>query len=883
MLTALYLRMLGCSLVQAERIPKQQKDSRDILLTTHRKKNEQVEAQQSEDKAKLQNQQAAKQRKFVEDNQGELNQLQMRWKLKTTVVLKQHAEARDKMLEQQQLMLAKLNDDHHDRLAALRQQQADEQQLFKELSFVGAWNFADALLHQTCEGKAERYLMLRQAMMARRALLIIDDIDLTDAARDRIERHIMEVLAPQGHLILVISRPAAEKDDLSARFPRFHRFSLVPLVESRQQHAVEQRLGSERAVAVMNYVRSLPLDTLTRHRVTANPLILSMLISYIETRPKRSAMAISAGNDDAALLKEELPQSSPQHGAGAETYSVTDFYEQATRAVLQRVYQTATDVDETSATLLTPLLMGAFFVAHAAGQRILTDAHLLMAARLLARQRLARSSSGAVAGALRLLHHGMALEFRLPLLSRLSVNPLGAIASHHSIQEFFVAKAICDGVRLPHPPWLWDEWWAAVVVLGAEMGSAFTKGLFKASGLTSTAFDVAGRVAGHRPTAMQGVALLMHVAASVNLSRNRLGGSGPEVVDEHAEIKAAVLARRMRASGERPSSQDGGEPLGLRSKHREEAEEWQRVMRALRTSRSVTSLNLSHNSLTDEHIAQLAAALAESATCRSLDVSGNSGISLIGGLALATLAMSSEELAELFIDSQYALPVMQLKGTAPDPVDSLSLECKGLRAASAAVIGILIGDNPFLRHLDLSNNALGHSSGRVLGEALRVNDANGGALEHVVLSFTDLGDEGAVGLAEGLAQNQTIRVLELQGRYKGNNIGPRGARALAEAVASCDTLLQLNLGMNQIKDDGVRAIANALRDSAHPLHSLNVESNGIREANALCALVISNCSLRFLSAEYNLLDAAAKQKLREALMARRMCWGLDAPNVDVRL
>ena len=73
--------------------------------------------------------------------------------------------------------------------------------------------------------------------------------------------------------------------------------------------------------------------------------------------------------------------------------------------------------------------------------------------------------------------------------SRLSVSPLAATASHHSIQEFFVAKAICDGVRLPHPPWAWDEWWPAVVMLGAEMGDAFKQGLPKWVGSNAVAHD----------------------------------------------------------------------------------------------------------------------------------------------------------------------------------------------------------------------------------------------------------------------------------------------------------------------------------------------------------------------------------------------------------
>ena len=45
-------------------------------------------------------------------------------------------------------------------------------------------------------------------MMARRALLLLDGLDEAGQIRDEMERHVVEVLAPQGHVILATSRPA---------------------------------------------------------------------------------------------------------------------------------------------------------------------------------------------------------------------------------------------------------------------------------------------------------------------------------------------------------------------------------------------------------------------------------------------------------------------------------------------------------------------------------------------------------------------------------------------------------------------------------------------------------------------------------------------------
>jgi hypothetical protein len=75
-------------------------------------------------------------------------------------------------------------------------------------TFEDASNWVDASLRIEYAAQPHRYRMLRQAMMARRALLLLDGVDEGGLERERIERHIVEVLAPQGHVLVVTSRPA---------------------------------------------------------------------------------------------------------------------------------------------------------------------------------------------------------------------------------------------------------------------------------------------------------------------------------------------------------------------------------------------------------------------------------------------------------------------------------------------------------------------------------------------------------------------------------------------------------------------------------------------------------------------------------------------------
>ena len=75
-------------------------------------------------------------------------------------------------------------------------------------AFATAWNWIDAFLRLEHGAEAPYYCMLRQAMMARRALILIDGLDEAGQIRDEMERHVAEVLAPQGHVLLATSRPA---------------------------------------------------------------------------------------------------------------------------------------------------------------------------------------------------------------------------------------------------------------------------------------------------------------------------------------------------------------------------------------------------------------------------------------------------------------------------------------------------------------------------------------------------------------------------------------------------------------------------------------------------------------------------------------------------
>ena len=101
-----------------------------------------------------------------------------------------------------------------------------------EQIYDAAWNWVDAYIRRQHGADSDLYCMLSQALMARRALLLLDGIDEGGVARDRIEAHITEVLEPQGHIMVATSRPASIN---LGRFARFEHLKLAPLSEDQQR------------------------------------------------------------------------------------------------------------------------------------------------------------------------------------------------------------------------------------------------------------------------------------------------------------------------------------------------------------------------------------------------------------------------------------------------------------------------------------------------------------------------------------------------------------------------------------------------------------------------------------------------------------------------
>ena len=646
-------------------------------------------------------------------------------------------------------------------------------------AFAESWNWFDAYLRLEHTDRPDVYRMLRQAMMARRALMLLDGLDEGGISRDEIERHATEVLAVQGHVILCTSRPAGIDE---ARFASFSRLRLGPLTKSQQHEALKERLGGDRLAALLPYLERMPTDGETKQCVTANPLMLSMVASVFEI-----------------------------HSGVGMPQKITELYGSASAAMLSRGGIVSAP--------LRALLQAVFFEAHVAQQRVITEVHLSRAAisafgqatkadteDLSALNAAIEMLSSKGHEALQILREGVEQD-RLPLLSLLQIKPLEVQASHLSFQEYFAARAICSGKhRLRKgspPPWEWPAFWSNATKLGAEMGDEFGKGLMQTAGLDAE-LNLKGKLGGDRETTVAAVAQLIRGLTSLDLSHNMLSATEVKVLTDELITSASMTSldisnngmgdegvkticealkknKTLKVLALNASKVTGGEigPQGAKY-----------LAEMLGVNASVTQIDLSGNYLGDEGAKALAPAIAINASVTSVDVGFNS----------ITQAASLELLA-----------AMKGKHMVSIGMASCELGVKGSKVVAAMISGMTS-----LTSINLRVNRLGPEGAEALAPALRES----ASVTSINLRWNHLGPEGANTLAPAIRDSASLRSINL----KYNKLGPEGAKALAPGIRASASLTTIDLGGNHIGSEGAEALVPALRDNPS-LSSIDLQLN----------------------------------------------------------
>lgn len=149
-----------------------------------------------------------------------------------------------------------------------------------------------------------------------------------------------------------------------------------------------------------------------------------------------------------------------------------------------------------------------------------------------------------------------------------------------------------------------------------------------------------------------------------------------------------------------------------------------------------------------------------------------------------------------------------------------------------------------------------------------------GHCDELLLMGEKIGDDGAVALAQALAFDRRLKLVDLWA----NGVGPKGAAALAKALETNTALQKLYLNENTIGSEGTASLARALTIN-RSLLTLWLSRNGIGDAGAdALAGVLKNTQARRLEALDlwgNGISAAGGTAIAEALHSNHMLRTLE--------
>ena len=247
---------------------------------------------------------------------------------------------------------------------------------------------------------------------------------------------------------------------------------------------------------------------------------------------------------------------------------------------------------------------------------------------------------------------------------------------------------------------------------------------------------------------------------------------------------------------------------------------------ALRVNTSLTSLDLSANSIGAEGAHSLSEVLRENTSLTSLNVCENSlcneGAHSLSEALKLNSSLTSLDLRWNSIGNEGAHSLSEAL-RVNSSLTSLHLRWNSIDAEGAQSLSEALRVNTSITSLRLGVNSIGYEGAHFLSEALTVNTP----LTSLDLDENSIGDEGAHFLSEALRVNTSLTSLDLGA----NSIGAEGAHFLSEALIVNTSLTSLCLGVNSIGYEGAHFLSEALRVNTS-LTSLDVCDNSIGDEGA---------------------------------------------------
>ena len=238
--------------------------------------------------------------------------------------------------------------------------------------------------------------------------------------------------------------------------------------------------------------------------------------------------------------------------------------------------------------------------------------------------------------------------------------------------------------------------------------------------------------------------------------------------------------------------------------------------------------------------------------------------------------LSAAVLGNLKIEMFNEIPIKEMRA---DTFTGLDLMGKYIGVEGGLVVAGLIPVMGSLTSLNLYQNKLCglDNDGRgtytadgitAIADALRVN----GSLTSLDVSKNRLGAEGAAALAPALAANGSLTSINLSENNLTNyGRDMTGITELAAALGVNGSLTELSIYGNQVGDEGVCAICEAIQSNKETkLTSLNFGRNGVGPvgANAVAAMVAVTGSLTSVDVGWNRITGNVAQELATVVLSK---------------
>ena len=183
-------------------------------------------------------------------------------------------------------------------------------------------------------------------------------------------------------------------------------------------------------------------------------------------------------------------------------------------------------------------------------------------------------------------------------------------------------------------------------------------------------------------------------------------------------------------------------------------------------------------------------------------------------------------------------------------------------------------DHQVVISVDLQHCQIGNDGAIALAQALEQNTT----LTSIDLPKNEIGNDGVIAIAKALKLNTTLTSIKLSS----NDIGYESAIALAQALENNTVLTLVDLSKNEIGDDGVIAIASTLEKNS-TLVSMDFSKNriGRQGAKAIAETLEKNTTLTSINLSLNSIGYQGVMALAQALENNSTLTSIDLSKNDL--